>query len=143
MQVNIKRIDPSLPLPEYHTAGSVAFDIYTREDAIVEPHSFALVPGNFIIETPPGHMLIIAARSSSAKKKGLSMRNGIGIIDQDYCGNGDEIHIMLQNLTSEPVSISRGERLAQGVFVKIEKAEWREVNEMAKNNRGGFGSTGL
>lgn len=131
-----------MPLPEYHTEGSVAFDIYTREETTIEPHSFAVVPGNFILETPPGHMLVIAARSSSAKKKGLSMRNGIGIIDQDYCGNEDEIHIMLQNLTSDPVSVSRGERLAQGVFVKIEKADWQEVDSMAKTNRGGFGSTG-
>jgi len=142
MNVSIKRVDTSLPLPEYKTPGSVAFDLYTRVDADVPPHGYTLVPTNVVIATPPGYMLMLAARSSSAKNKGLNMRNGVGIIDQDYSGEEDEVHIMLQNLTDTPVHVEKGERLAQGMFVKIETATWTETDSMKETNRGGFGSTG-
>ena len=141
MQVKIKRIDKSLPLPEYHTTGAVAFDFYTREETTIEPQGFQMLPTNLIIETPKNYALVIAARSSSAKKKGLSMRNGIGVIDQDYCGEGDEIHLLIQNLTDSAVKIEKGERLAQGMFVRIDNAKWEEVDSMTNDNRGGFGST--
>ena len=142
MDIKIKRIDTTLPMPEYKTPGSVAFDLYTRIDAEVPAHGFVMVPTNFVIATPPGYMLMLAARSSSAKKKGITMRNGVGVIDQDYAGEDDEIHILLQNLTDEPVHVERGERLAQGMFVKIETASWNEVTQMNETSRGGFGSTG-
>ncbi|MBU0596870.1 dUTP diphosphatase [Patescibacteria group bacterium] len=142
MQVKIKRIDKSLPLPEYQTKGSVAFDFYTRKETTIESHGFKMLPTNLIIETPPGYALVIAARSSSAKKKGLNMRNGIGVIDQDYCGEGDEIHLLIQNLTDSAVQIEKGERLAQGIFVHIDTADWNEVDNMESDDRGGFGSTG-
>ena len=70
------------------------------------------------------------------------MRNSVGIIDQDYAGEEDEIHILLQNLTDTPVTIEKGERLAQGIFVKIETATWQETDIMTELSRGGFGSTG-
>jgi len=142
MHVQIKRIDTTLPLPEYHTPGSVAFDLYVREAASIPAHEFKMLPTNLIIKTPPGYMLMLSARSSSAKKKGLNMRNGIGIIDQDYSGNEDEIHLLVQNLTDTEKHIERGERIAQGTFVKIETAEWQEVEAMDETSRGGFGSTG-
>jgi len=142
MDTTIKRVDPSLPLPEYQTKGSVAFDLYTRETTTIAPHDFALLPTNLIIATPQGYMLMLVARSSSAKKKGLTMRNGVGIIDRDYCGEDDELHILIQNLTDKPVTVDRGERLAQGIFVRIERAKWHEVDIMRDENRGGFGSTG-
>lgn len=142
MDIKIKRITTAFPLPEYKTAGSVAFDLYSRIEAEIPAEGFLLVPTNLIIETPPGFALILAPRSSSAKKKGICMRNGIGVIDQDYAGNDDEIHLLLQNLTNETVSIEAGERLAQGMFVRIEQASWQEVDEMSETSRGGFGSTG-
>lgn len=143
MQIKIKRIDVSFPLPEYQTAGSVAFDFYSRIDAVIPAGATSLLPSNFIIETPDGYMLMIAARSSLAKKKGLKIANGVGIIDQDYCGENDEISLLVHNYTSQDVKIEKGERLAQGVFVKIDKAEWQEVKEMSDKSRGGFGSTGI
>lgn len=142
MQVKIKRIDTSLPLPEYHTDGAVAFDLYARTEVILKPNSFDLIATNFIIETPPGYMLMLAARSSSAKKKGLNLRNGIAVIDQDYSGNKDEIFILVQNLTDQQVIIKKQERIAQGVFVKIDKPKFIEVEDMKNKTRGGFGSTG-
>ena len=62
MQVKIKRIDNTLPLPEYKTSGSVAFDLYTRIDAEVPPHGFVMIPTNFVIATPPGYMLMLVQR---------------------------------------------------------------------------------
>lgn len=142
MQVNIKRIDSSLPLPEYQTPGSVAFDLYSRIDMTIAPKSLGLIPTNLIIETPKGYMLMIASRSSTPKKKGLLVPHGIGIIDQDYCGEKDEILFQAYNFSDREVVITKGERIGQGVFVKIERGEWQETAEMTGPNRGGFGSTG-
>jgi dUTP pyrophosphatase len=143
MKINIKRIDSSLPLPEYKTRGAVAFDLYSRTDEIIPPRSLKLIPANFIIGTPEGYMLMLAARSSLASKKGLMMANGIGTIDQDYCGEEDELKLNLYNFTNTEVTIEKGERLAQGIFIKIEKGDWNEVNKMAEESRGGFGTTGI
>lgn len=142
MQVNIKRIDTSLPLPEYQTPGSVAFDLYSRIDMAIAPKSLGLIPTNLIIETPKGYMLMVASRSSTPKKKSLLVPHGIGIIDQDYCGEKDEILFQAYNFSDQEVAITKGERIGQGVFVKIEQGDWQEVADMTSTNRGGFGSTG-
>ncbi len=141
MKIKIKRLDKALPLPIYETAGSVGFDILARKEVIVEVKSVAMVPGNIIVEVPKNYMLMIASRSSTPKKKGLLTPHGIGIIDHDYCGPTDEIHIQVYNFRTEPVTIKRGEKIAQGVFVHIDKFEWEEVKNMGNKNRGGFGST--
>ena len=141
MKVKIKRIDTSLPLPTYQTAGSVGFDIYSREDMEIQPHEIALIPGNIIVETPQGYMLLVALRSSTPRKKGLIKPHGIGVIDNDYCGEGDEIKVQVYNNTDNVVKIDKGERVAQGIFVKVDKFEWAETDQMGKT-RGGFGSTG-
>ena len=141
MKVKIKRVDKSLPLPTYQTAGSVGFDIYSREDVEISSHEIALIPGNIIVETPPGYMLLVALRSSTPRKKGLIKPHGIGVIDNDYCGEGDEIKVQVYNNTDHVVKVEKGERIAQGIFVKIDKFDWEEVDMMGKT-RGGFGSTG-
>lgn len=142
MEIRIKRIDSTLPLPEYKTKGAVAFDLYSRINEVIPPRSLKLIPANFIIGTPEGYMLMLAARSSLASKKGLMMGNGIGTIDQDYCGEEDELKLNLYNFTDTAVAIEKGERLAQGIFVKIEKGNWNEVEKMSNESRGGFGTTG-
>ncbi len=141
MKVKIKRIDKSLPLPQYQTAGSVGFDIYSREDMEIQPREIALIPGNIIVETPPGYMLLIALRSSTPRKKGLIKPHGIGVVDNDYCGEGDEVKVQVLNNTDNVVKVEKGERVAQGIFVKVDKFEWTETDQMGKA-RGGFGSTG-
>ncbi len=142
MQVKIKRIDSKLPLPMYETAGAVGFDFVAREEVVIETKNLGLIPGNVVIEVPEGFMLVVAARSSAPKKKGLLTPHGIGIIDHDYCGPTDEIKVQVYNFCDQPVTIARGEKIAQGVFVKIEKFQFEEVEEMTKESRGGFGSTG-
>lgn len=141
MKVKIKRVDSSLPLPVYETAGSVGFDILARESALVEPGKIELIPGNLIVEVPAGYMLVVASRSSTPKKKGLSQPHGFGIIDHDYCGPTDEVKIQVYNFSDKEVKVERGEKIAQGVFVRIDKFDWEEVERINEVSRGGFGST--
>lgn len=141
MNVKIKRIDKALPLPCYETDGSVGFDILARTDTIIGAGRISLVPGNIIVEVPEGYMLTIASRSSTPIKKGLLTPHGIGIIDHDYCGAEDEIKIQVYNFTHQPVTINRGDKIAQGLFVRVDKFSWEEVEVTKKLSRGGFGST--
>lgn len=142
MHVSIQRLDPNLPLPRYESAGAVGFDLITRETTVIEPGKIALVPGNVIVKVPTGYALLILPRSSLPRKKGLVCPHSIGVIDQDYHGEKDEILVQVQNVTSKPVTVERGERIAQGLFVKVDQATWDEVESHGKESRGGFGSTG-
>ena len=141
MKVNIKRVDKTLPLPKYETAGSVGFDLLCRESTEIAPHSIVLIPANVIVETPPGYMLMVCLRSSTPRKLGLLIPQGVGIVDNDYCGEEDELQIQVYNFTDEIVNVERGSRIAQAVFVRVDTAEWNEVEQMASPSRGGFGST--
>jgi len=142
MKVKIKSVDKSIPLPVYETDGAVGFDISAREDFVVQPGEIVLVPSNIIVEVPKEYMLIVASRSSTPRKKGVMQPHGFGIIDHDYCGPEDEIKIQVYNFTGNAVDIKKGDKIAQGVFVRIDKFDWEEVNEIKVESRGGFGSTG-
>lgn len=152
-RIKIKRVDKTLPLPEYQTNGSVAFDIYTRVETLVKRDEIVLIPTNLIIQVPKGYMLMITLRSSTPKKYLLTMPHGIGIIDQDYCGDEDEIMLQVMGIQPDTLQtiVARGERIAQGIFVPIFCHEkhwslaiwppWQEVDSMDASSRGGFGST--
>ena len=141
MNIKIKRFDKDLPLPKRQTEGAAAFDLTAREAVTIAPGAVGYVPLNVAIETPPDHFLLIAARSGT-HKKGIMMANGLGIIDPDYSGNEDEIKAVYFNFSASPVAIEKGERIAQGTFVKISHPEWEELDEMPNKTRGGFGTTG-
>lgn len=141
LPVRITRIDATLPLPVYETPGAVGFDLLARVETTVAPSGIARIPANVIVETPPGYMLLVAARSSTPAQKGLSVPHGIGVIDQDYCGPGDELLVQVYNFTATPVTVARGERIAQGVFVRVDRAVWAESPAAGRPTRGGFGST--
>lgn len=142
MKVRIQRIDKNLPLPKYETGGAVGFDFIAREEVTIAPKSVVLIPGNVIVEVPVGFVLLVTLRSSTPRKKGLLMPHGVGVIDHDYCGPHDEIHIQVYNFTENPVTVSRADKIAQGIFVRIDKADWEEVEKIREQSRGGFGSTG-
>lgn len=142
MNVRIQRIDKSLPLPVYETKGSVGFDLLARKTISVEPGKIELIPANVIVEVPEGYMLVVASRSSTPRKKGLTQPHGFGIIDHDYCGPEDEVSIQVYNFSGQAVTIERGEKIAQGVFVRIDKFTWEELDQIKGASRGGFGSTG-
>jgi dUTP pyrophosphatase len=141
MKVKIKRIDKSLPLPVYETQGSVGFDLLVREDTTIKPDEIVLIPSNVIVEVPKGYALIVASRSSTPRKHGLTKPHGIGVIDNDYCGPNDEIKIQVRNFRNEPVTLKKGTKIAQGLFVKVDRLEFEEVEELTQKSRGGFGST--
>ncbi len=142
MKAHIKRFDKNLPLPEYKTSGAAGFDLSAREQVTIAPHTIGYVPLNIALEPPEGYFVLLAARSS-LHKKGLMCANGIGIIDRDYSGNDDEYKAILHNYTGEPVTVEKGDRLMQGVFVPHVRGEWEEVDDTGNKNRGGFGTTGL
>lgn len=142
MQVHISRIDHTLPLPTYASKGAAAFDLITRETTTIAPGAMGLVPGNVIVKVPDGYALLIFPRSSMPRKKGLICPHSLGLIDHDYHGPKDEIFVQVQNITDKPVTVERGERIAQGLFVKIDRADWSEVDGHGAETRGGFGSTG-
>ena len=140
--VVIKRFDKTLPLPEYKTDGSIGFDLVCRQETVIRPFEVKLIPLNVVIKIPKGYGLFLIPRSSTPLKKNLLIPNGVGVIDQDYCGDNDEIQLQFYNFQKIPATVERGERLGQAAFVKIDKAQWDEVEKMDEKTRGGFGTTG-
>ncbi|MDH3324879.1 MAG: dUTP diphosphatase [Candidatus Peregrinibacteria bacterium] len=139
--VQIYRVDKTLPLPKHETNGSFAFDLLARETTEISPQEVVLIPGNVIVKCPKNLALLILPRSSTYRKTGLIFPHSVGLIDEDYCGENDEIMIQVLNLSKETITIERGERVAQGLFVKTEKIEFKEIETPHKISRGGFGST--
>lgn len=142
MQISFKRLTPDVPLPEYKTPGAVAFDIAVTEGGTLAPGERKLFSTGLVVRIPDGHALLLAARSSNAKK-GIQLANGIGIIDQDYCGPNDELRLALYNIGTEPYTIEKYERIGQGMFVPVTQATFIEPSLWeTQENRGGFGTTG-
>jgi len=141
LKVAVKRIDKSLPLPVYATAGSVGFDLLCRESVEILPRQIKLIPGNVIVRIPVGYFLMLTLRSSTPRRKSLLIPHGLGVIDQDYCGEGDELKVQVLNFSEEAVQVKKGERIAQGLFLPVMHVEWEEIDEVGQG-RGGFGSSG-
>jgi len=143
LPVRIRRLDPAVALPEYQTPGAAGFDLAASADVEIPAGAIALVPTGLVIQAPAGHFLGIFARSSTPLKRGLMVANGVGVIDEDYCGPGDEVKIQLLNFTPAPVLVKRGDRLAQGLFIPVARAAWQETeDDLREGSRGGFGATG-
>ena len=142
MKIRYTKIRPEALTPEYKTSGAAAFDLASTEDLEVAPKGCVLAPTGLVIATPPGYVLYLTPRSSLFKKKGLMLANSIGIIDSDFCGPEDEIKLVLMNPGDLPVRIEKGERLVQGTFLPILKAEFEAGTPQSAENRGGIGSTG-
>lgn len=141
MKVRIK--NSSGKVLEYKTPGACAFDFEAAETVTFEPGEWKLVDTGTVIETPEGHVLQTQPRSGTFKNLGLMQVNSVGIIDQDYSGDNDTIKFPFINMRKEPVTIQKGDRIGQGMFVKIEKPEFVLVENMGGADRGGFGSTGM
>ena len=139
--MKIKLFDTNLPVPQYQTEGSVAFDLYARESVTIAPHTVEKVPLNIAVELPPGHWALLAPRSS-LHKKGVNLANGIGVGDADFCGDHDEYQAALLNFTNEPKTIERGERIVQMIILPYTRVELEVVEHLGNADRGGFGSTG-
>jgi dUTP pyrophosphatase len=142
VQVLITRLDPDIPLPRYAKGGDAGADIVSRIDITLAPGERALVPTGIAIALPDGYVALVHPRSGLAIKHGVTMVNAPGTVDAGYRG---ELQIILINHDkSESVSFKRGDRIAQLVIQKVERAEFVEVHELPGSGRGagGFGSTG-
>jgi dUTP pyrophosphatase len=117
-------------------------DVTARETVLVPAKGLAYIPLNVAVSAPEGYFMILVARSST-HKKGLWMANGIGIMDPDFSGDQDEYKAVYYNFTDNPVTIEKGERIAQIVCVKMATPEIQEVELMENKTRGGFGTTGI
>ncbi|NDI98577.1 dUTP diphosphatase [Flavobacterium sp. LaA7.5] len=131
-------------LPNYETIASAGMDLRANldEPVVLNPLERAIVKTGLFIELPIGHEAQVRPRSGLAAKKGITVLNSPGTIDADYRG---EIGVILVNLSNEAFTIENGERIAQLVIAKHERAEWQEVQELTETTRGegGFGSTGV
>ena len=143
MKMNVKRTNPYAILPRYATAGAAGMDLTAclDEPLTLSPGQRALVPTGIAIALPPQHVGLIFARSGLAVKQGLTLSNGVGVIDCDYRG---EVQVGLIHLGSEPYTIQPGERIAQLAVMPVVQVQPVEVEELNGTERGvgGFGSTG-
>ena len=143
--MQIKIINKSKhPLPNYETNASAGMDLRANltESITLKPLERAIVKTGLFIELPIGYEAQVRPRSGLAAKNGITVLNAPGTIDADYRG---EIGVILVNLSNETFVIQNGERIAQLVIAKHERAEWVAVNELSETSRGagGFGSTGV
>jgi dUTP pyrophosphatase len=142
VQVLITRLDADLPLPRYAKGGDAGADIVSRIDITLAPGERALVPTGIAIALPDGYVALVHPRSGLAIKHGVTMVNAPGTVDAGY--RGELQMILINHDKSESVSFKRGDRIAQLVIQKVERAEFVEVRELPGSGRGhgGFGSTG-
>ncbi len=143
--MEIKIINKSKhPLPQYATALSAGVDLRANIDApiVLQPMQRVLVPTGLFMALPEGYEAQVRPRSGLALKKGITVLNTPGTIDADYRG---EIGVILINLSDVPFEITDGERIAQMVIARHERAEWAEVDtlDVTERGAGGFGHTGV
>lgn len=131
-------------LPHYETIASAGMDLraFIQEPVTLKPLERAIIKTGLFIELPVGTEAQVRPRSGLAAKKGITVLNAPGTIDADYRG---EIGVILVNLSNEAFTIENGERIAQLIIAKHERAQWTEVEALSETPRGegGFGSTGV
>ena len=132
------------PLPNYETMASAGMDLraFITQPITLKPLERTIVKTGLFIELPIGFEAQVRPRSGLAAKKGITVLNAPGTVDADYRG---EIGVILVNLSNQDFIIENGERIAQLVIAKHERAEWIDVNELTETSRGdgGFGNTGV
>ncbi len=141
MQINFIRLDRELPVPTTAHIGDAAVDLHCRIDAILIPGERAAVPTGIAVAIPEGFAGLVLPRSGHARRHGVGVVNGPGLIDSGYRG---EISVLLINHGDEEVSFARGDRIAQLAIVPVPAVEWTEVDALDETERGagGFGSSG-
>ncbi|WP_370037901.1 dUTP diphosphatase [Nocardioides sp.] len=142
MPVPVVRLDPELPLPSYAHPGDAGADLHTTVDVVLAPGARALVPTGIALALPEGYVGLVHPRSGLAARHGVSIVNTPGTVDAGYRG---EVKVLLVNLDpAEPVELRRGERVAQLVVQRVERAAFVEVDALPDSARGsgGYGSTG-
>ena len=142
VEVQVVRLSPAVPLPAYAHPGDAGADLCTTVDVRLEPGERALVPTGIALALPEGYVGLVHPRSGLAARCGLSIVNTPGTVDAGYRG---EVKVLLVNLdASTPVQLRRGDRVAQLVVQRVDRARFVEVASLPGSARGagGYGSTG-
>ena len=142
VEILIKRLDDDVPLPSYAHPGDAGADLTTTVDVRLEPGERALAPTGISLALPNGYVALVHPRSGLAARCGVSIVNAPGTVDAGYRG---EVKVMLINLDpTEPVTLRRGDRIAQLLIQQVERARFVEVEHLPGSARGegGYGSTG-
>lgn len=138
----VQRLDPDVALPRYAHDGDAGLDLAAAALVTLEPGERAAVPTGLAMAIPPGWVGLVHPRSGLARRQGVTVANAPGTIDAGYRG---EVQVLLINLGTEPVTLHRGDRIAQLLLQRVGRAEVVEVDDLDATARGagGFGSTGL
>ena len=143
IQALSEKIGREIPLPYYATEGAAAVDLHACIDEAVTlpPGGRALLPTGLAAAIPAGHVGLLAVRSSIGIRHGVTLSNGVGVIDSDYRG---QVHVGLHNLSGEPYTVQPGDRVAQLMVVPVAAPEIEVVDALPETVRGagGLGSTG-
>ena len=141
VRVPVRQVDAALPLPVYAREDDAGLDLYAADTVTLAPGARALVPTGIALAIPPGFAGFVLPRSGLALRHGVTCLNTPGLIDAGYRG---EVKVLLINHGHEPVTLSRGERIAQLVVQRVERVALIPVTELEPSARGagGFGSTG-
>ncbi len=141
VDVAVLQLDDGLPLPTYAHPGDAGADLYAAANARIEPGGRAVVPTGVAIALPDGYVGLVHPRSGLAARLGVTVLNAPGTIDSGYRG---EIMVILVNHAAEPASIARGDRIAQLVIQRVERAHFHRVDALDETARGAgrHGSTG-
>src|SRR5215470_15564566 len=142
LRVPLHQLDPDLPVPRYAREGDAGADLMARHDAVLtRAGGRGLVPTGVAVAIPPGYAGLVLPRSGLALRHGVTVLNAPGLIDAGYRG---EVKALLINHGQEPVTLSRGDRIAQLVIQRVEHVTLAPVRDLAPSTRGagGFGSTG-
>ena len=142
VQVLITRLDSSVPLPSYAKGGDAGVDLTTTIDFTLAPGERQLVPTGIAIALPDGYVALVHPRSGLALKSGITLVNAPGTVDAGY--RGEISCILVNHDRTESISFKKGDRIAQLVIQKVERADFIELSELPGSGRGsdGFGSTG-
>jgi dUTP pyrophosphatase len=142
VRVLVKRLDPTVPLPRYARTDDAGLDLHAAKTVTLAPGERALIPTGLAIALPPGYAGFVLPRSGLALRHGVGIVNAPGLIDAGYRG---EVKVLAINHDrGASVTLDAGERIAQLVVQRVERAELVEVDELPPSDRGagGFGSTG-
>jgi dUTP pyrophosphatase len=142
VELAVQRLDPEMPLPAYAHVGDAGLDLAAAREVILAPGERAAVPTGLALAIPVGWVGLVHPRSGLARRHGLTVTNAPGTIDAGYRG---EVEVLLVNLGQEPVTVQRGDRIAQLLLQRVGRADIVEVERLEDTTRGagGFGSTGL
>lgn len=140
--VAVRRLAPDLPLPTYAHPGDAGADLVAARDVELGPGERATVPTGIAVALPPGYVGLVHPRSGLAARLGVTVLNAPGTIDAGY--RGEIMVILINHDRSNPVKISRGDRIAQLVVQRVDRADFHVVTDLPDSQRGtgGHGSTG-